>query len=365
MTSQPEAPCIWIAGGGTGGHLYPGLSLASAIRAARPDARILFVGTRYGLDADLVPRHGFRVAFLPTGRGSPLSLRHPLNAARFLHALWVCRRLLRDERPDVIVSLGGFAASVPGLMGAWKGIPLLLLEQNVLPGRVTRLLSRWATEIHSQFDEARAHLGGRARFHYSGSPARPEIAALASARPEGTRLLIMGGSQGARRLNELVRDALPRLLDAGIPVTHISGSRDHPLVEAAYRDLPPERAQLLSYVDDMAGVLAQSRMAFVRAGASTMNDIELAGVPSVLVPFPHARDDHQTANARVFEQAGCGVVWPEDTLAPETFADRLIALWNNAAVLEDMRAALRRRARPTAAADIAAAVLRLAARPAP
>lgn len=379
MPTPPEAPCIWIAGGGTGGHLYPGLSLAAAIQKENPSAQILFVGTQHGLDADLVPRHGFKLACLSTGRGSPLSWRSPLNIFRFLRAYIECRRLFHTQRPQAVVSLGGFAASVPGLLAAWKGVPLILLEQNVLPGRVTRLLARWAREIHMQFGEARAHLYTRGEMHDSGSPARSEIAALAkkqqkthqdghqntesNTQHEGTRLLIMGGSQGAQRLNEMVRDAMPALVKAGVPVTHITGERDYDLVAPAYAGFSTEQVRLLRYVDDMASELADSRMALVRAGASSINDLELAAIPSILIPYPHARDDHQTANAVVLEREGAADVWIEADLTPEKLAEGILALWNNSDKLAQMQNALCRRARPDAANVIARSVLACAAAP--
>ncbi|MFW5857913.1 MAG: UDP-N-acetylglucosamine--N-acetylmuramyl-(pentapeptide) pyrophosphoryl-undecaprenol N-acetylglucosamine transferase, partial [Planctomycetota bacterium] len=206
MDTPESLPHVLFAGGGTGGHLYPGLALAKALQARAGRIWITFVGTAHGLDAELAPAAGFPLYTVPAGRGSPLSLRRPWNAVRFVQSVTACRRIFRMRPPDVVVGLGGFAAAPAGLAARWAGVPLVLLEQNVLPGRVTRLLSRWAAEIHLQFDEARTRLPrARGAVLHSGSPLRAELAALADGPPvDGDRLLVMGGSQGARRLNELV-----------------------------------------------------------------------------------------------------------------------------------------------------------------
>jgi UDP-N-acetylglucosamine--N-acetylmuramyl-(pentapeptide) pyrophosphoryl-undecaprenol N-acetylglucosamine transferase len=359
MNTRP--PRVILAGGGTGGHLYPGLALAAALQSARPDAGISFVGTREGLDRELVPRTGYGLFPLSAGRGSPLSLRRPLNAFRFLASLGECWGHFAAEKPDVAIGLGGFAAAPAGLVARWRRIPLVLLEQNVLPGRVTRLLTPRARLVCLQFDRAREHLPRtRAEVAETGSPVRPEIAALTGLAPaSGARLLVIGGSQGAQCLNQIVCEALPSLIKAGVPVTHLAGTRNFEHVRGAYAGVDPAEAAVLPYCDRMAELYRDTRLAVARAGATTLAELAAAGIPAILVPYPAARDDHQTANARLHREAGAAEVEPEGALTPERLTEAVSRLWYDAQRLETMGSRMRAFARPDAADAIAGRVLQM------
>ncbi len=364
MDTPESLPHVLFAGGGTGGHLYPGLALAKALQARAGRIWITFVGTAHGLDAELAPAAGFPLYTVPAGRGSPLSLRRPWNAVRFVQSVTACRRIFRMRPPDVVVGLGGFAAAPAGLAARWAGVPLVLLEQNVLPGRVTRLLSRWAAEIHLQFDEARTRLPrARGAVLHSGSPLRAELAALADGPPvDGDRLLVMGGSQGARRLNELVCAGVPSLIRSEVALTHLAGRRDFDFVRSAYAGVPSEAAEVRAYADDMADLYRRTRLGLCRAGAMTLAEFAAAGLPAVLVPYPAARDDHQTVNAEVVARAGAAVVLPEADLSPERVCEEILGLWLDAERLRAMGQAMRTFARPDAADRIAEHVLTLVGR---
>lgn len=311
---------VLFAGGGTGGHLCPGLALADALRARHPDAALGFLGAHGGLESRLVPRAGYPLDLTAAPRGNPVSLRDPLRLPRFLLALAQSRAILRREQAQAVVALGGYAAAGPGLMARWLGIPLFLLEQNTVPGRVTRLLARNATEIHLQFDEARPYLRhARGTIHHMGSPLRAAVRALAegdaryeagveTADPEqADGLLVLGGSQGAEALNEAVLAAAPRLLaETDLRILHVAGARNEGLVRAAYAAQGPAagRVEVLGFSDDMPSLLRRARIAVSRAGAGAIAELGAAGLPSILVPLPTAKDNHQLHNARAVADRG-------------------------------------------------------------
>ncbi len=361
---EPEpGPHVVLAGGATGGHLYPGLALAQALRDNCPQVKLTFLGGRCGLDAQLVPEAGYRLVRLAAGRGSPVSLRKPLNAPRFALACAQCMRLFARERPHAVVGLGGFAAGAPGLVAAWRGMPLILLEQNAIPGRVTRFLSRWAAEIHLEFPQARGLLSGaKGEIVDAGSPVRRAIADLADrayAPASRDELLVIGGSQGAHRLNLLVAEAAPTLVRAGVCVRHITGDTDHARVAEAYAPLG-EAAQALAYTHEMAQAYARARVVVSRAGGSTAAELWCAGLPAILVPFPEARDDHQTANARAQVQTGGAVLAVEKELCADRLTAAVLDLWHDTERLQRMSSAMRGLGRPDAADRIARRVLTLA-----
>ncbi|MFH0910294.1 MAG: undecaprenyldiphospho-muramoylpentapeptide beta-N-acetylglucosaminyltransferase, partial [Planctomycetota bacterium] len=367
MAAYSSLPIV-LAGGGTGGHLYPGLALAEALKAVDSRVSIIFMGTSQGLEARLVPQAGYPLVELAAGRGSPISFRHPWNAARFGAALAQCARRFFNDPPAAVVSLGGYAAAAPGILARWRRIPLVLLEQNAIPGRVTRLLSRWAGEVHLQFDEARTYLSApRERVFHTGTPVREKIAALYRYESGPKRhLLILGGSQGAERLNFLASACAPAWMEAGIPVAHITGERDYAKISSRYRsqygNILKDRLWLAAYADDMAPLYGSARLALMRAGASTAAEAALAGLPAILVPFPKARDDHQAANAGILEAAGAAKVIPEEKLTEELLHRVVLTLWRDAGRLDAMSASARRLARPDAAQEIAERVLALARR---
>lgn len=352
---------IALAGGGTGGHLYPGVALAAALQVASPKLGLHFIGSSSGLERELLPRLGHAVRVLPLGRGSPLSLRRPVNALRFVRSLLVSRSWLRELAPHVVVALGGYAAAPLGMAAGQRRVPLILLEQNAVPGRVTRLLSRWACQIHLQFAEAEAHLRRtRASVRVSGSPVRDGILALAKEGARGGReLLVIGGSQGAERLNALFVEAGPSLARAGVRLIHLTGPREHVEVARAYAAAGTEH-EALAYVDDMAALYRRARLVVARAGASTAAELGVLGLPALLVPFPAARDDHQAANAQSLARVGAAVVAPEAELTGQTLLARVLGLWQNDDALQRMGAAMKTTGRPAAAAVIAAAVLEAA-----
>lgn len=355
----------WMfAGGGTGGHLFPGLALADALRARCPEAGIGFIGTRDGLECSLVPRAGYPLDLIAAGRGSPLSRRRPMNLPRFGVALLQSVRLLRRERPDALIVLGGYAGAAPGLAARVCGVPLVLLEQNTVPGRVNRMLVRWARQIHLQFLSARERFGASpATWFDTGSPMRASLAALAKHPPcRGDALLVMGGSQGAHRLNDMVLEAMPMIRDAlGCRVIHLAGAGQKDAVAAAYAAMGAT-ADVHDFCDTMDACYRNARLAVSRAGAGSLAELAAAGLPAVLLPLPSAMDDHQRKNAEVLTRRGAACVLDERTDPASRLAETVIHLWQAEGERAAMADSIRQTARPDAADEIAEAILSLESR---
>ena len=355
---------VLLAGGGTGGHLCPGLALARELRELAPEVQIQFLGTRAGLEQRLVPPAGFELELLSAGRGSPLSWRRPLNAPRFLLALLQSWRVMRGGDVDVLVGLGGYAAAAPGLIAAMRRVPLVLLEQNTVPGRVTRLLARWATEVHLQFEQAGLELGSAKSLLASGSPVRPEILRLWDCPPaRGESLLVLGGSQGSRDMNTLILEAAPRIAgETGCRVIHIAGADNESRVREAYA-AKGVAATVHGFTDCMAECLRGARVAVSRAGAMSAAELALAGVPTIFVPLPWAKDDHQQKNAEALSGQGAAIVLEQGGLTPGRLADVIIDLWQDATRWQTMSIAMRNTAKPGAAKIIAGRITDLAGQP--
>jgi UDP-N-acetylglucosamine--N-acetylmuramyl-(pentapeptide) pyrophosphoryl-undecaprenol N-acetylglucosamine transferase len=312
--------------GGTGGHVFPALAVASALRERGHE--VSWIGTAKGLEARVVPDNGFALDVVQVRglRSSGLArlLAAPLVVTR---AMWQAAGILRRRRPDLVVGMGGFATGPGGVVARLLGLPLVVHEQNAVPGLTNRILSRLATRVLCAFPGTFA---GRAVV--TGNPVRPEIASLPA--PEDRfgqrgglplRILVMGGSLGAAALNELVPQAIARLAGEARPeVRHQAGRGKADAARAAY-DRAAVSAEVSEFIDDVAEALAWADLVICRAGALTISELAAAGVGAVLVPYPYAVDDHQTANAGVLNQAGAAVVMQQQDLTPASLADWLTA----------------------------------------
>jgi UDP-N-acetylglucosamine--N-acetylmuramyl-(pentapeptide) pyrophosphoryl-undecaprenol N-acetylglucosamine transferase len=365
-----DAPVVVVTGGGTGGHLYPGLAIADALRARRPDVRVLFVGAERGLEARVLPERGEWHELLPV-QGFDRS--HPVRAWRsvvaLVRSLHRAARLLRQHRPEVVVVTGGYAAAPAGLIAALRGIPLLLQEQNSVPGWVTRALSRWARRVYVAYAEAAAalpRLAGRARL--TGNPVRygdvrPRLETRASfGVPADARLVVVaGGSQGSLALNDAVAGAVRRAAAGGLArpadvhLLWVSGPAHASTAAAVLSECgSPSWVHTVPYLDDMPSALAAADLAVSRGGAMSTAELLIRGLPAVLVPLPTAAADHQTANARSLEKAGAALLAPQAELTPESLWSTVTQLLDSPERLGRMRGAALALARPHAADEIAA-----------
>lgn len=348
---------VMIATGGTGGHVFPGLAVADALRAA--GWRVVWLGSESGMEAELVAKRGYEMAAVKfsgvRGKGLLAFLLLPL---KLLLAFWQSARAIVARRPDVVLGMGGYMSFPGGMMAALLGRPLVIHEQNSVAGLANRVLAGVADRVLCAFP------GALRRATHTGNPVRPEIAAIAApeARYAGRsgplRILIVGGSLGAKALNEVVPRALALLPAAARPiVTHQSGAQHADALGQAYAAAGVQ-ASTPSFIDDMAGAYSEADLAVCRAGATTVAELAAAGLPSILVPFPHAVDDHQTKNARFLSDAGAAVLAPQSALTAERLAE-LIAGFDRKRLLE-MAARARSLGRPGATAAVAQTCMELA-----
>ena len=319
-----------VMAGGTGGHIFPGLAVAEALRAR--GWTVHWLGGPDSMESRLVPARGFAfetVAFGGVrGKGLGTLLRLPL---RLLHAISASRAVLRRVRPDVVIGLGGYITAPAGVAAALQGTPVVLHEQNSVPGMANRLLARVARRVFTAFPDvlaatASAPEGRQGKVQWVGNPLRepflhqPAPAARFAGRTGPLKLLVVGGSLGAKALNDTVPLALARIDAAHRPlVAHQSGARQIDALRAAY-DAAGVEAALLPFIDDTAQAYAEADVIVCRAGASTVTEIAAVGAAAVFVPFPHAVDDHQTTNARYLVDQGGGWLVPQDRLTPEWLA---------------------------------------------
>ncbi len=359
MTAASQ-PALWVvAGGGTGGHVMPALALAEAI-VARGDA-VLLLGSERGLEQQLVPPTGFELVALPSRQVMGQRLWGRINAVLgLLGAARAARRVLRRRRARIVVSVGGYAG-VPAVWAAVRDrLPLALVEPNAIPGRANRLAARFARRIFTQFDEAARSLdAGRGTARNLGIPLRRAlIEAFPADAPRRApasplRLLVFGGSQGARQINEAMMDAIARLDARALEIFHQTGAMDRERVADAYAKAGVE-AQVVAFEPDMPRRYLWADLALCRSGALTVAELALAGLPALLVPYPFAADDHQAANARALEAAGAARVLDSRRLSGESLAETLRAILEEPSQLVDMGTRARELGRRDAATAIVA-----------
>ena len=364
MDTRP--PHILMAGGGTGGHVYPAIAIADAVTALRPDARVVFAGTEDRLEARAVPQAGYALhPITAQGVQRSLSVKNLMTPIRVAQGLLQSWRLVGAIEPDVAVGTGGYVSG-PVLLAAWlRGRPLLIQEQNAYAGVTNRLLARLAQRIHLAFPEAKGWVPA-ARATVSGNPTRralreadPNEARSALRLPaDGRVLLVMGGSLGSAALNEAVETNLEALLaEEDVYVVWQTGTRYHEAIAERVGDHPQLR--LVEYIDRMDRAYAAADLVVCRAGALTCSELMVTGTPAVLVPSPNVVADHQTKNARSMERTGAARLLPEPELL-DRFVDEVQDLLADPDARAEMTAAAEEMARPEAAEAIARDVLTLA-----
>jgi UDP-N-acetylglucosamine--N-acetylmuramyl-(pentapeptide) pyrophosphoryl-undecaprenol N-acetylglucosamine transferase len=314
--------CALIMAGGTGGHIFPGLAVAEALRER--GWRVHWLGNASGMEATLVPPRGFPFETIDfsgvRGKGLTTLALLPL---RLLKAFWQSIQVIRRVQPDVVVGLGGYITFPAGMMGVLLGKPLVLHEQNSVAGMANKVLAGVADRVFTAFPSA---IKGA---HWVGNPLReaflnqPEPAARFAGRSGPLRLLVVGGSLGAKALNDIVPQALARIpVDSRPRVTHQSGAKQIDALRANYAAAGVE-ADLTPFIEDTAQAFADADLIVCRAGASTVTEIAAVGAAALFVPFPAAVDDHQSANARFLVDQGAGQLLPQKDMTPERLADLL------------------------------------------
>jgi UDP-N-acetylglucosamine--N-acetylmuramyl-(pentapeptide) pyrophosphoryl-undecaprenol N-acetylglucosamine transferase len=346
---RPAPLRVVFAGGGTGGHLFPGVAVAREVLRRHAGAEIVFVGAGRGIESRVLAREGFRLERVRSMGLMGKSLG-AIGRAVALAPVTVADALsvLRRTRPDVVIGLGGYSAGPVVLLAALGGRPTMLMEQNAVPGFTNRLLGPVVRAAAVSYDAAADYFGAKA--FVAGNPVRDAFFAPGHPRPDGRlRVLVLGGSQGAHTLNEAMVSAAPALAAAEptVEVTHQTGERDLESVRARYR-AAGMTARVEPFLDTVAEEMWSADTVVCRAGATTLAEVAAAGRPALIVPLPQAANDHQRRNAAVLAQAGAADVVEEDVLGVE-FAPRLLALLRDSHRRSAMSAAVRRLARPDAA----------------
>jgi len=351
-----EMGVLMIAGGGTGGHIYPAIAIAQEFLARDPHRRVVFVGTEYGLEKTIVPKAGFPLEFIAAralkGKGAVARLG---SLARLPVAVVQSWRLIRKYRPGVVLGVGGYSSGPVLLAARFRGVPTAIHEQNAFPGMANRQLARFVTAVALGFADAAPRLG-RSDAVVTGNPIRREMFAVQRHPSGGGRqgLLVFGGSQGSHVLNEAMSGALlflARLKDR-LDIVHQTGPKELETVRAAYRNSAFPGARIVPYLDPISEAIGEADLVVCRAGASSIGDVAAIGRAAVLVPFAAAADNHQEVNARAVEKAGGAVVIAERELSPERLALTISELLNDPQRVQRMGAAARILAVPDASNKI-------------
>ena len=368
-TPDPVSPLrVVIAGGGTGGHLYPGIAVAQELRSRQPDAVISFAGTAKGIESRVVPREGFALDLLRSGGLKGKSAVDRVKGVALLPlGLLDAWHIVSKRRPDLVIGVGGYSAGPVVLVGAMRGVPAMLLEQNAVPGLTNRLLAPFVRAAGVTFESTRTFFGAKA--FVSGNPVRPEFLGTIGSRDEAgandaiTEVLVFGGSQGAHAINVAMVAAAPVLAarGSGLRFTHQTGEHDLEMVRTAYR-AAGLAADVEPFLYDMGRRLGGADLILCRAGATTLAEITASGKAAILIPFPAATDDHQRRNAVALAEAGAAEVLLQQDLTGPVLAERLLALAADRTRRARMAAAARALARPDAARVIVDRALELVKR---
>ncbi len=348
---------VIIAGGGTGGHLFPAIALGEELKRQRPATEVMFVGSSAGFEARWLPTSGLKYELFEVHGLRGHNVRERVTAtAEFLRAILKARRLLKNFAPGLVVSAGGYASVPMAVAAIVTRTPLILMEQNSRPGLANRAFWRFARKICVGFDDTAAFFSAD-KAVITGNPVRSSVGHQCDLRDRShvSQILVLGGSTGAHRLNLGVVKAFETLAKDVIKWTlvHQTGEADVGMVTAAYKALEWPSASVLRFIDDVGSALAGATLVIARSGAVTVSEVALAGRPAIFVPYPFHRDRQQELNARVLERAGAAIIIRDDEQLAENLARAIPELMNDPARLAEMGRRARSVARPEAAADIA------------
>ncbi len=351
---------IIIAGGGTGGHVIPALAIAQQLKK-QFGAEILFIGTARGIETRLVPQAGFPLELIQVGALKNVSLMTRAKTMFDLpRAIAASSRMLSEFDPEVVIGVGGYASGPAMVAAIRRRLPTLAFEPNVVPGFANRMIARWVSAAAVHFEETCQYFP---RCRVTGVPVREAFFSILPKSGGVPTLLVFGGSQGARAINQAMTTteslAGLRAKVPGIHIIHQTGQRDYDTVLAAYQPSGIS-SEVHKFIDDMPSTFSRADLLVCRSGASTVAEIAAAGKPAIFVPFPAAADDHQNVNARALERAGGAVVVEESKLDAAYLVDTIAALIGDAARLRSMSQAAKSLAHPKAVEEIAEMVVQLA-----
>jgi UDP-N-acetylglucosamine--N-acetylmuramyl-(pentapeptide) pyrophosphoryl-undecaprenol N-acetylglucosamine transferase len=350
---------VLIAAGGTGGHIYPGIAVAKEIMRREPNSEARFVGTERGLESKLVPQAGFELSIIDSAGLKNVS---PIARARALmvipKSLLTARGLLRAFKPDIVIGAGGYVSGPVVLAAALMNVPTLVMESNALPGWTNRRLARFVDKAAVSFEAALPYFRGKGVV--TGNPVRREFFEIPARQRDMSgkgefSVLVFGGSQGAKAINEAMVAALPTLggLRDVLKITHQTGEEDFESVRAGYLAADwAERGNVKQYIDDMVATFAEADLVICRAGATTTAELIAAGKAALMVPFPFAADDHQRKNAEALANTGAAIMMLQQDLSGERLAHEIARLARDPERITAMERASRKLSRGDAAAAV-------------
>lgn len=354
---------IVIAGGGTGGHLFPGIAVAEEFLKRDPQSLVIFIGTKRGIEHRLLGPLGYELKEIDVeglkGRGVTALIK---GMYAIPNSMWQSRRILADFRPDVVIGVGGYASG-PAVMTAYlMGIPTAIAEQNALAGNTNRILGKFVRKIFVTYEQSKNLFAAR-KVTVTGNPVRAAIAAGLGQTKEkkpGRRILVFGGSQGAAAINKTMVAMLPLMqkMKEQVSIVHQTGDRDLAMAKQAYEQYGIE-AQVSPFIVDMVSAYQAADLIICRAGATSLAEITVAGKASILIPFPFAADDHQTLNAKAMVEGGAAAMIRESELTAEKLYSVVAALLGDEQKIRDMEVKSKKLGRPDAAARIVDACLQL------
>ena len=340
---------VLIAAGGTGGHIYPGIAVAKEIMRRDANSEVLFVGTSRGLETKIVPENGFQLSLINSAGLKNVGIVGKLKGLAVLPKSFLeARELLGEFAPDVVVGAGGYVSGPVLMMASLMRIPTLVMDSNALPGFTNRRLAMFIDRAALTFEEAMPYFGKKGVV--TGNPVRKEFFEIAeNESSEKVRLLIFGGSQGARAINTAMTEALAELKDVDLEITHQTGDSDLDKVRSAYKDAGRGEADVRPYISDIVSQFAKSDLIICRAGATTCAELAAAGRASIMVPLPTAADDHQRKNAEAMQNAGASRMILQADLSGPVLAKAILDLIESPETIEKMEDAAKKMARADAA----------------
>jgi UDP-N-acetylglucosamine--N-acetylmuramyl-(pentapeptide) pyrophosphoryl-undecaprenol N-acetylglucosamine transferase len=344
---------VLIAAGGTGGHIYPGIAVAKEIMRRDPASTVRFVGTARGLETRLVPGAGFELSLIESAGLKNVSLAAWVRGSLLLpKSIFAARRVIRDFHPEIVIGAGGYVSGPVLLAASLMRLPTLVMDSNALPGWTNRVLARFVDRAVVSFAEALPYFHGKGVL--TGNPVRSEFFEIPAKERDGAHisLLVFGGSQGARAINEAMIAALPALEPQKglLHVTHQTGEADHEKVRRGYEVAGwQDKVEVRPYIDDMVSEFARADLVISRAGATTSAELVAAGKAAIMVPFPLAADDHQRKNAEALQAAGAARMILQRELNGERLADEIASLLAAPEKIDRMEVASRKLARRDAA----------------
>jgi UDP-N-acetylglucosamine--N-acetylmuramyl-(pentapeptide) pyrophosphoryl-undecaprenol N-acetylglucosamine transferase len=343
---------LLIAGGGTGGHIFSGIAVAEVW--TKQGGEVLFVGTALGQESRLVPEYGFRLKLIKVGRLKGGGIIGKLRTFCGLpKAMWQARKILKKAGPDYVFGMGGYASGPTLFMARLMGLKTAIIEQNAYPGFTNRVLGKFVHHVFLAFPECSRHFSKEKRI-VSGNPLRGSIEHREYIRSqEKFTLFLFGGSQGARKLNEIFIMALKKLpaLWDKLAIYHQAREEDLATIQEFYKENAIE-ATVETFFTKMSEIYQQAHLVICRAGAGTVTELALSGRPSILVPYPYAADDHQTKNAAILATHGAATLMDEKNLTAERLAEKIYEFYNDQSLLEGMAERAHQLAKPNAAEDI-------------